>query len=841
MSITIGRAVDGSVLRKRILSVDPLEIEAAADAYMWCFSDAKVRDLHALWRLLDGLAQRADRCVFWDAIADDCSGVECRRKAKGEDATLVEPDGGGREWFAIDFDSVEVPAAIEAAGYERCAAWLAGQLSFVGDDTGYVWQATGSAGFKPGVRLRMWLWCDGVVDRASLKAWAEAADPALCVDASLYGRARVIFTADPELAEGIADPLDGVRLGLVEGSPVSAAGFLALAGAGAVERSGSTVVGPTLPRLARLHPIARRAAQDSAERLVRRAMKAIGKAEEGARNTIVNTAAFTSGQVAWLCAGGVERVARLLGDAVDGLSDSEFEAEGHAVISRAVEEGAADPQMPPEVGDLAEGLHVVPAGRVADEALAAELAQAMVELDTSFYLFGGRPTRFQAGALHAHTKVTMSEHLSTHVRLERRAQRGEEVVSRLVAPPGDWAAMLIERTEWSGARAVVGVVDSPTLRPDGSVLCAPGFDQSTGLLYLPVAGSWDGFAPWSGSVESAYGAILDLLSDFCFDGARSKVAALSFLLTVAGRAAIEGPVPLFCFDASMAGTGKGLLLSALSSMAGVALDMTPWLKQEEEREKRIVGALEFGRGGVFAFDEVSGALGSEALRMVTTSDTFSGRILGKTGKVSWSTRAMTWAAVGNNLTPGRDMARRMVLIRQTAETGAPESRVGFRYPALLETVAGRRSSLLAAAMHIVGEHIRSGSTAGCGLPGTSSYYAWSRVVRGALIASGLVDPLEGLAQELRGESLYEAGENALIEYLGQEMGGQEFLAKDLVVRAGTDIELMEHLTVVCYRGEVKSVEVGKTLNRLRGRISGGFKLVRRSGQGGVMRWLLDKV
>ena len=42
------------------------------------------------------------------------------------------------------------------------------------------------------------------------------------------------------------------------------------------------------------------------------------------------------------------------------------------------------------------------------------------------------------------------------------------------------------RGQWAGIRHLVGVVEVPTSRRDESVIEEPGYDDATGLLYLPT-------------------------------------------------------------------------------------------------------------------------------------------------------------------------------------------------------------------------------------------------------------------------------------------------------------------------------------------------------------------
>ena len=137
------------------------------------------------------------------------------------------------------------------------------------------------------------------------------------------------------------------------------------------------------------------------------------------------------------------------------------------------------------------------------------------------------------------------------------------------AHPPKWAVpAIMARGQWAGIRPLTGIVETPTLRWDGTILDTPGYDASTGLLYIP---SLD-FPPIPGSpskedARQAADDLLDLVTDFPFalivreggsddGGSTNRAAWLAGLLTPFARFAIEGSTPFFMFDASARVPGK---------------------------------------------------------------------------------------------------------------------------------------------------------------------------------------------------------------------------------------------------------------------------------------------
>ena len=133
----------------------------------------------------------------------------------------------------------------------------------------------------------------------------------------------------------------------------------------------------------------------------------------------------------------------------------------------------------------------------------------------------------------------------------------------VAAIPPSWAAQQIAtRLEWP-LPYLEAVTETPTIRPDGSVLETPGWDESTGLLYVPIpeAADWPSVPdePTLGDVDRAVATLRDPIEEFPFVAESDLAAAIAALLSLLGRHLIHGPVPLFAVRAPTPGTGKTLL------------------------------------------------------------------------------------------------------------------------------------------------------------------------------------------------------------------------------------------------------------------------------------------
>ena len=192
-------------------------IESYNSARTFDLISRPVADLAALADLLRKLLPRWDMAVVRGDILDFARACGVRRllyadKETGDLPTLAEVP---RRWIALDLEGIPCPPAVAAADLAACAAVALATLPAAFSKAACAVQASGSHGFKPDLRLRVWLWSSRPMMGAELKRWLRdtPADPVV------FNAAQPIFTAAPVLAEGVADPIP-VRLVLLPGEPV---------------------------------------------------------------------------------------------------------------------------------------------------------------------------------------------------------------------------------------------------------------------------------------------------------------------------------------------------------------------------------------------------------------------------------------------------------------------------------------------------------------------------------------------------------------------------------------------------------------------------------------------
>ena len=286
-----------------------------------------------------------------------------------------------------------------------------------------------------------------------------------------------------------------------------------------------------------------------------------------------------------------------------------------------------------------------------------------------------------------------------------------------------------------------GVRESPTLRPDGSILQTSGYDSATGFLYAPQI-DYPAIPdkPTREDAEAAFDVLAHVVRDFDFASGADGVVWIAAVLTDAIRPALE-TAPVFGFDAPQFGAGKSLLANLVCLIVhGAKLIGKGWTTDEAENEKRLYAALLAGEHSYFA-DNIKKGLpfGGEAIAAILTQDRWAARKLGKSEQMPVSTRAMFYAT-GVNLTFTADLVRRALKCRIEPNMEHPESRT-FNYDVANETLANH-PHLLAAALTIIRAYVVAGLPMQSKLKPMGSFGDFDRLVRGAIQWLGLNDPLD---------------------------------------------------------------------------------------------------
>ena len=470
--------------------------------------------------------------------------------------------------------------------------------------------------------------------------------------------------------------------------------------------------------------------------------------------------------------------------------------------------------------------------------IASDAEAALVAAEVPFYARGGELVRSIVEQVPAskgrRTHVVrlkpanvdmVRDHLSRVVRFEKWDSRGNKMVP--ADPPYDLAKTLLARDgDWK-YRSLRGIITSPTLRPDGSLLALPGYDPSTALLLIdpppmpPIAEQ-----PTREIALAAVKQLDKLLCDFPFVNLASRSVALSSLLTPVVRGAMP-VVPLHAFNSPEAGTGKSYLVDLASTIAtGEIAPVIAAGRNEEETEKRLAAVLMTAQP-IASIDNLNGDLAGDFLCQAIERPIIKPRILGRSETVRIE-NTVTIFGNGNNMRLVGDVVRRVIRASLDANVERPELR-SFRGDPV-RTVLTDRGSYIAAALTIVRAYLAAGCPNPC--PPLASFDEWSLLVRSPLVWLGYADPvdtMEAARADDPARSNLQALVAAWLKVIGpnKPMTAGEVISKVRSAADDPDLILKTAISAIAtYPGESEpdGKKLGQWLGRNRGRVVNDQKI-----------------
>lgn len=361
----------------------------------------------------------------------------------------------------------------------------------------------------------------------------------------------------------------------------------------------------------------------------------------------------------------------------------------------------------------------------------------MEPLYTDFPTGAGHKTRVTV--LRELTPNILSHILTKHVvSFQKWDKRSEDY--KICDPPDKLLTGYLEHGHWRLPH-VAGVINAPTLRPDGTLLIGEGWDEGTRLWHWPdknlkLPNIPD--KPNRKDAEKALGIFNDLLEGFPFESDLDRSVAYAAILTTVLRGAFDVS-PMFAFFAHAAGTGKSYLVDVISAIAtGRHCPVITASPNGEEMEKRL-GALVLEGVPMISLDNCSHDLRGDLLCQMTERPVIRIRILGESRTQQCEWRGMLFAT-GNNIAVAGDMVRRSLVCNLDAAVERPELRRFASKP--IKQVLDDRGKYLAAALTIARSYIAAGRPKDN--VQTASYEGWSRIVRSTLLWLGCIDPVKSI-------------------------------------------------------------------------------------------------
>jgi putative DNA primase/helicase len=437
------------------------------------------------------------------------------------------------------------------------------------------------------------------------------------------------------------------------------------------------------------------------------------------------------------------------------------------------------------------------------------------------------------------TRPYLVECLTAAARFQIYRRREKEWVD--VDCPDNIAECYLAREGSWRLPPLVGVINAPALRADGSLLDQPGYDFRTGLLFEPDGAKFPGLPPDPSKrdAEKALALLENLIATFPFVGPVDRAVAVSGIISAIDRRAVP-TVPLHAYSAPVAGSGKTMLVDACSAIAtGRPAPVIDQSRSDEETEKRLVAALLRG-GSVFSIDNCERPLDSSLLcQALTAVGLMQLRVLGASREVDVPASAMIYAT-GNNLMLAGDLTRRAVICRLDPACERPELREFDCAP--LDVIGARRGDYVVAALTVIQAYLKSGERVS--VTPIGSFDGWSRRVREALIWLDRADPCESMTA-LRSADHTLANLQAVTKAWQTHVGEQPMSARgivDIALRADPDgrlscQDLHDSLMVVAGHGrEIDPKRLGTWLRRVADRVADGRRIVSTGLYAGTQRW-----
>ncbi len=436
----------------------------------------------------------------------------------------------------------------------------------------------------------------------------------------------------------------------------------------------------------------------------------------------------------------------------------------------------------------------------------------------------------------------MAEAFTKAAKWERYDMRADEwlptdcplrVAETYLARDGQWRIPVL-----------TGLINGPTLRPDGSILDLPGYDAETGLLFDPQGVCFPTIPrdPDRDEALRALAFLKDLIATFPFVSDADRSVALSGFLTALIRRSLP-TAPLHGFNAPAAGTGKSMVVDLASILATARpASVIAQGKSEEEMEKRLGAALIAG-DVLIAIDNCEEPLGGELLCQTLTQTSLKVRILGKSVNAEVPSNAALFAT-GNNLTLQGDMTRRAVRATLDAGVERPELRAFDRDPVAM-ALTQRADYVVAGLVVLRAYHVAGRPEQRAPL---GSFTDWSRWVRDSLIWLGEADPCQTM-EGMRDADPKQEALATVLEQWRSVIGDDRLTVRQLIDRATeqrphglgrTEFLFPEFrealLAIAGDGGAINGGRLGKWIAAHQNRIVGGLRIVAAGVSAGRARW-----
>lgn len=327
------------------------------------------------------------------------------------------------------------------------------------------------------------------------------------------------------------------------------------------------------------------------------------------------------------------------------------------------------------------------------------------------------------------------------------------------------------------------IMNAPFFMEDGTLHKEPGYSKESQCILEVSPGlsiSKIPHTPTNEDVKRARILIYEMIGDFPFTSQAERAHAIALMILPFVREMITGRVPLHLVEASTPGTGKTLLVIALTYifLGQEILTMTEG-RSDEEYRKKLTAKLISEPPFIF-IDNVRHKIDSSALAAALTCDVWEDRLLGQTKMVNIPVNC-GWIATGNNPSLSSEMARRTIRVRLDAHRDRPWERVGkefFKHPDLIAWVKKNRGDIIGAVLIIIQAWITQGCPA-IKEKRLGGFESWSDVMGGILTVGGIPGFLENSSDFYEDSDAEGSVLRSFISAWYQRFGGAEIGVSEL--------------------------------------------------------------
>lgn len=331
---------------------------------------------------------------------------------------------------------------------------------------------------------------------------------------------------------------------------------------------------------------------------------------------------------------------------------------------------------------------------------------------------------------------------------------------------------------------LTGVTHTPIMRPDGTVLDRPGYDQETGLLFLPTGGLTVPPIPEHPSAEQIRDAVALLrepIALFPWVEPHHEANYLGAMITPLLRLLIPPPYQFTIITATNRGSGKGYLLRMLGIVHGIVM-RGEFPREREELRKLLFSTLFSTTAPIIGFDNIRGTIYSSELESLLTAQTLNDRVLGVSRNAD-VTNDRLWMATGNNARISGDLDRRCLPVALDPQCADPHKRKFDFSP--VQWMNTRRGEYLAALLTVARGWILDGASK-ADAERSDDYQQWYASLRGLLSWAGV--PGVFGAEDAGDRSVQSEDDAEWAEFVAElfwVFGGTEWTSKDVVSKLQT--------------------------------------------------------